>query len=88
MSFTFVKHFELPCVERCYINEPALPNDKLCLNKTNQSDFRRAALHSDCAGTCYVTLMNEEAGNNKGSLHLKMSPSTPGSIYFCLQIIY
>ena len=25
MSFIFVKHFELPCVERCYINKRALP---------------------------------------------------------------
>ena len=23
--FIFVKHFELPCVERCYINKLALP---------------------------------------------------------------
>ena len=26
MSFIFVKHFELPCVERCYINKLALPH--------------------------------------------------------------
>ena len=25
MSFIFVKHFELPCVERCYVNKLALP---------------------------------------------------------------
>ena len=25
MSSIFVKHFELPCVERCYINKLALP---------------------------------------------------------------
>ena len=25
MSFIFVKHLELPCVERCYINKLALP---------------------------------------------------------------
>ena len=25
MPFTFVKHFELPCVEMCYINKLALP---------------------------------------------------------------
>ena len=25
MSLMFVKHFELPCVERCYINKLALP---------------------------------------------------------------
>ena len=36
MSFIFVKHFELPCVEKCYINKRALP----CLDYIEFIDYR------------------------------------------------
>jgi len=40
MSSIFVKHFELPCVERCYINKLALPCLALpCLTNTPPSIF-------------------------------------------------
>ena len=44
MSFIFGKHFELPCVEKCYINKLALPFVKLWKwwnNNTHSVPLRR-----------------------------------------------
>ena len=43
MSFIFVKLFELPCVERCYINKLALPCLALPLH-TNHGCMKRNGL--------------------------------------------
>ena len=46
MSSIFVKHFELPCVERCYINKLALPclAYSKCLAKPLCSYIEHAAI--------------------------------------------
>ena len=38
VSFIYVKHFELPCVERCYINKLALPILQIQFITTSQND--------------------------------------------------
>ena len=54
MSFIFVKHFELPCVERCYINDlPCLALIVFILF-VSREDVRTANVIAAEAVTCLV----------------------------------
>ena len=76
MSFIFVKHFEWPCVERCYINKLALPsNVRLVKRHFKLIDGRTRVCFNNKHKPCAVQKQKLYKNNNYSFLYANISPN-------------